>query len=428
MLMSNSNSQNKPAYRWGFLSALAVFVLAGLTGAAMRFGLIYGFPWGLQFANVRHAHSHLMYFGWVTPALMALIAAQLPVVSDRPSSSRFRQPIIMALTAGLVSYVPFLLFGYRPAEIGGQRLPLSVIAAGLNIVAWYLFIWHYWRDMRGVQRNYPLQLWDSALVFLFFASLGGWGVAIISRLGLENPFWSLAFTHIFLDTFAFGWFTLALLGLAYATHPAAAGSRLAHTSINMGVMGMPVIFLLGMPLHLVPPIIRWLGALGGLVVAAGFLGHVGVLWSLTGRKWRLPLFFLGLTGIMLLANLIPEVAQWATSAGLRIPYLHWLLLGFVSLGLLTAAQESWGEDQIPGWAWMAAAVIILILSLMPLTALWPAPWRGSWTRHFNAWASLGPPLVAAGILIAVWIGRQKLRSDQIDNKQSEAVREREGAR
>ena len=399
--------KNKSPYRWGFLSALAVFVLAGLTGASMRFGTIYGFPWGLQFANVRHAHSHLMYFGWVTPAIMALMAASLPKVSERPLSSRFRWPIIVALIAGLLSYAPFLLYGYRPALIAGQRLPLSVITAGLNIACWYLFIWQYWREMRGVPRNYPLQLFDGALVFLFFASLGGWGVAVVSRLNIEDPFWSLAFTHIFLDTFAFGWFTLAILGLAYTANPSAAGSKLARTSINLVVIGMPVIFLLGMPLHVVPPGLRWLGALGGFLVAGGFLGHIGVLWQLAGRKWKLPLFFLALSAIMLLASLIPSISQWATIAGLRIPYLHWLLLGFVSLGLFTAAQEYWGDDKIPGWGWMATAIIILIISLMPLTTLWPAALRGTWTRHANAWASLGPALVAAGILITVWIRRNR---------------------
>ena len=29
---------------------------------------------GLSLGNIRHAHSHLMYMGWVTPALMALVA------------------------------------------------------------------------------------------------------------------------------------------------------------------------------------------------------------------------------------------------------------------------------------------------------------------------------------------------------------------
>lgn len=400
------------SYRWGWLSALAIFVLAGTTGALLRFGNIYGFPWDLQFANVRHAHSHLMYFGWVTPALMALIAAQLPAVSDRPLSNPrlrgdFRWPIIMALTGGLLAFLPFLLYGYRPALVNGRQIPLSVIFAGFNIVAWYLFIWQYWRETRGAARNYPLQLWDGALVFLLFASLGGWGLAIITRVNVEDPFWSLAFTHIFLDIFAFGWFLLGLLGLIYTSNPAAASSTLARSSINLVVIGMPVIFLLGVPQHVVPPGLRWLGAFGGLLVAAGLFGHIVVLWPLAGRKWKVPLFFLALTAVTLLATLIPSAARWATIAGLRIPYLHWLLLGFVTLGLVSAAQEKWGEEAIHGRRWMALAVILLIISLMPLTSLWPPFLRGVWTRHFNAWASLGPALVGAGMLIFVWMRKRK---------------------
>lgn len=399
-------------FRWAWLSALAIFVLAGATGALLRFGALYGFPWGLQFANVRHAHSHLMYFGWVTPALMALIAAQLPAVSDQPlfpaRLRRFRWPIILALLGGLLAYIPFLLYGYRPAFIGGYQVPLSVITAGFNILAWYLFIWRYWQELRGASRNYPLQLWDSALVFLVYASIGGWGLAITTRIGLEDPFWSLAFTHIFLDTFAFGWFLLAMLGLIYTSSPAAAGSKLARASINLVVIGMPLIFVLGMPPHVVPGGLHWLGALGGLLVAAGLLGHLRVLWPLAGQKWRVPFFFLALTAVMLLATLIPSIARWATIAGLRIPYLHWLLLGFVTLGLVCAAQERWGEAAVPGRRWMTLAVILLIISLMPLTSLWPPFLRGTWTRHLNAWASLGPAVAGLAILITVW--RRKKQS------------------
>ncbi|MCS6826625.1 MAG: hypothetical protein NZ553_08445, partial [Caldilinea sp.] len=56
-----------------FLSlALAALTLAAWTGVLMRFGMIYGMPaWAQNFGAVRHAHSHLMYFGWVTLALMA---------------------------------------------------------------------------------------------------------------------------------------------------------------------------------------------------------------------------------------------------------------------------------------------------------------------------------------------------------------------
>jgi len=412
-----------PQYKRAWFTALGVFVLAGLTGAFARFGLIYGFPWGLQFANVRHAHSHVMYFGWVTPALMALIAAQLPAVTGRPISSRFKWPIVMAIVGGLLAYIPFLLYGYAPANLAGRQIPLSVITAGFNVIGWYWFVWIYWRETRGAARNYPLQLWDGALAFLVFASLGAWGLAVITRLDVQDLFWSLAMTHIFLDTFSYGWFLLGVLGVAYVTRPQLAGDQLAHWSINLVVIGMPVVFLLGMPLHVVPPAVRWLGALGALLVAVGLLGHVWVLWGTTvnsqqstandqletdrpagtgdwkletdyWQRWRLPLIFLALTAVTLAATGVPAVARWAAVSGVRVLHLHWMLLGFVTLGLVTGAQEKWGRDAVTGWRWMAATIVILIASLLPLTTLWPASLRGEWTRYFAAFATLGPAIAA----------------------------------
>jgi len=352
-----------------------------------------------------------MYFGWVTPALMALIAANLPLITNRPLSPRFKGPIIMSLVSGLLAFVPFLLYRYTPANLCGRSIPLSVIAAGFNVIGWYWFVLVYWQTTRGAARNYPLQLWDGALVSLIFASMCDWGLAIITRLGIEDPFRSLAMTHIFLDTFSCGWFLLGVLGVAYVTRPNLAGDQLPSWSINLVVIGMPVLFLLGMPLHVVPPAVRWLGAAGASLVAAALLGHVWVLWKLAvqgedysvndrqGRlersaepvspvpehcllntdywqRWRLPLFFLALTALTLVATGIPSVARWVAASGVRVLHLHWMLLGFVTLGLVTGAQEKWGRTAVAGWPWIAASTIILIISLLPLTTLWPVVLRG----------------------------------------------------
>ena len=64
--------------QWAWQGALAFFVLAGLTGVLFRFGVAEGVTFGFNLGYIRHAHSHTMYFGWVTPALMALIASRLP--------------------------------------------------------------------------------------------------------------------------------------------------------------------------------------------------------------------------------------------------------------------------------------------------------------------------------------------------------------
>lgn len=392
-------------YRWRrlWLAAAAVFVLAGATGALLRFGLIYGFPWELQWANVRHAHSHLMYFGWATPALMALIVAWLPQVSGRPITQPFRAVIGITIGLGLLAYVPFLLYGYRPAPLGDAELPLSVMAAGLNVLAWYGFAFIYWRQTRGAPRARALQLWDMAVLFLLLATLGAVGLPLMTFLNIQDPFWSLAFTHIFLDVFSEGWFVLAMLGLIYAHHPEAGRHPWARWGGDLLAMGLPVVFLLYMPLHLVPAPVRAVGGVGGLLVVLGTAANIRVLGTAVSPRWRLPLIFLGLKTATMLGLLLPPVARWATQSGLRVSYLHWLLLGFLTLGLAAAATRRWA---IPGRRWLNTAVILLILSLIPLTTLWPAPLRGRWTLHFAAWAALGPVLVVIGMLVAAIARRE----------------------
>jgi len=395
-----------PSFRTIFLAALAVFLVAALTGAFMRFGILYGMA-GLNYANVRHAHSHLMYFGWVTPALMALLAAHLPHLTGRPSTPAMPRLIGLVIGLGLLAYVPFLLFGYKSAELGAARLPLSVMAASLNVLAWYAFAVLYRRQTAGAPPSRPLWLWRAAVAFLLLATLGVIGLPIVVLTGVENPFWSLFFTHLFLDLFSEGWLVLGVLGLAYAAMPAAARHPLARRGGELLVAGLPVVFLLYLPVGLTPAVARWIGSIGGLLVVAGTVMNVVALWPVAGPRWRAPLAFLALKAAMLALILLPPVARWAENSLLRIPYLHWLLLGFVTLGLFAAAEERWG---ISGRRAMTVAVVLLVSTLMPLTGLWPPALGGIWRLHAAAWAALAPAAVAAAVLLSARRGRNKSRN------------------
>lgn len=382
-------------------AALVCFVVAGSTGSLLRFGILHGFPAGLQLVNVRHAHSHLMYFGWVTPALMALIVAWLPRLTGRRLSNRFRWAMGGTILFALLAYLSFIQYGYQPAPLGGRRLPISVLMATLNMLAWYGYAVLYFRATRRSVRYRPLRLWDAALIFQILASLGAWGVAILNRLQIDDPFWSLAMTHLFLDLFSEGWFVLALLGLIYAVHPPAS-ERAAHWGEQLIVVGLPVVFLLAMPVNIVPAGLRWIGSLGGLLLAIGLLLTIGTLWpSLSGRwiGWRIPLALLALKVLIGLGMVLPVTAQWAQRNGLRIFYLHLLLLGFVSLGLALAAREVWGRVAAPYYRWFLSAILVLLLTLIPLTGLWPDAWAGRWALQLAAWATLGPILVALAMLL-----------------------------
>jgi hypothetical protein len=159
-------------------------------------------------------------------------------------------------------------------------------------------------------------------------------------------------------------------------------------------MGLPVLFLLTIPVTSLPPFVRLIASIGGLMVGIGLWGNIVALWQNSSKAWRLPLIFLAVKATTGLAITLPALAKWADASLLRVSYLHWLLLGFVTLGLVVVAQTTWGETQVPARRWLNLAVILLILTLIPLTALWPAAWHGVWIRQLAAAAALGPVLVA----------------------------------
>lgn len=411
---SHLKPMTSPFYRT-WLIALGGFILAGATGAWLRFGLLYGFPDGILYTNVRHAHSHFMYFGWVTPALMALMAGHVIqweqlAASRRHWQRRFLAAIGATFVVALLAFLAFLAYGYQPAEIGGRRLPLAVIASSLNMLAWYAFAIVFWRATWRLPRNHALRLWDLALIFLILASLGAWGIALARPLQLTEPIWSLALAQLFLDLFAGGWFVLALLGLAYMARPAAGQLRPAQWGEGLLIIGLPVIFLLNLPPDLLTASVRLLAGLGGVLAGVGLLANVWALWPAMRQNgqatwrvcqatWRVPLIFLAIKAVALLIVSVPAGALWAEAMALRVSYLHWLLLGFVTLGLVAAAADAWGREAADGWRWLTAVVLLLFVSLIPLTRLWPLAWGGRWTVHFAAWVALGPVLVATAMLL-----------------------------
>ncbi len=394
------------SWAWVWTTALAIFLLAASTGSLMRFGLIYGFPGGWQYTNIRHAHSHLMYFGWVTPALMGLILHWLPTFTKQqllPKRHRqFKNILIIIFILSFLAYVSFFFYGYRPAVFGTVRLPTSTILASFNIIAWYRFGWLYWQETKGVVRKRPLRFWDASLIFLLLASMGAWGIALTAVLQIQSPVISAALTHLFLDLFAEGWFALAVLGLIHASVPLKESKWLKRGE-DWLIMGMPVIFLLGVPTTLLPTPVRLLASLGAFAVAIGLWIQIVYLWNTVSSRWRAPLIFLGIKATANLAITIPAIGIWAERANLRISYLHWLLLGYVTLALVAAARAVWGKQVAPHFGWLTAVVTLLILSLTPLTGVWPAEWHGLWTRQFAAWATLGP------ILIIIIFGIQRIR-------------------
>ena len=116
--------------------SIAGFVLAGFTGFAYRLGLIGVDLWGLGIENIRHAHSHLMFFCWAVPLPMYYMLHKTGRNGQQLKSGYklMRRMALGTLILGFASYPFFLLYGYRPVQVAGLELPFSVILSGLVMI------------------------------------------------------------------------------------------------------------------------------------------------------------------------------------------------------------------------------------------------------------------------------------------------------
>src|SRR5690625_5441509 len=106
---------------------------------------------GFNLVYVRHGHSHLMYFGWITPVLMAGFVA---LNRNLFSAAYVKRVMIGVFIAAAASYPMFLFFGYSLRQIGSAEIPIAVIVSSLNMFAWYAFVAHYIRrDRKSTRLN-----------------------------------------------------------------------------------------------------------------------------------------------------------------------------------------------------------------------------------------------------------------------------------
>lgn len=395
------------------LVALFALSVAAATGVILRFGLVQGMPsWASNYAAVRHAHSHLMYFGWGTLGIMALIWTHLPNLTGRALPRGVTAQMWLTAVLALLSFPAFWANGYGTTKILGRSLPLGSMAAALNGLPWFVFAWLYWRATRGmVVRPLPVALWDWALVLLLLASAGAMTLGLQVAMGLQSEALREASLHLFLDLFAVGWFTLAMLGLLWAW-PGAERWPTGWVPVQSIAILVAATFVLGMSPSVVPQSTFWIAALANLAAAILLARHLWLLtreWSLLPLLVRFALVLFALHLATAVAVVVPGVWRWAAGTQLRIFFLHNLLLGWMSsalFGLILASVVSPRAGRVIAVLWMTGVALMLaallglgFAGIVPVSAV-------TWLR-MAAWSSLLPATAAVLALVSALVSPRR---------------------
>jgi hypothetical protein len=322
--MSGTGPQPASGHAAGVHAAYAVAFLAGTVASGVWLRTVPLWPAslaGFEFTYLVHAHSHLAFFGWVTPALFALVLRAAP-----PTPRMDRLHTVHAHAVGVASglaFFGFLRMGYAPPTIA---------IASLHVALWVAFVAMIAGRLRAVAspgRGFAA----AALGFLLLAGAGAMAPGIVEARGIGDPWLRQMALQVFLTPFTAGWLMLGACGVAYArlARPRFAGWVLALTLL--GVMPSAASHV-----ALVPPHAAW--AVAGRVGLA-LLGVAALLFArdaLAERglrpMLRLAAMAAALKGSAEVAIALGIGADLVGTRPLVIGYLHLVLLGLVTPVLL----------------------------------------------------------------------------------------------
>jgi len=213
----------------------------------------------------------------------------------------------------------------------------------------YVFTFLFLKHSAAVQRNRPSHiLLRTALWYMVLSSIGPWALGIIMVTLGNDSHWYKNAIYFYLHFQYNGWFLVALVALFFyllesmSVTLSRQNFRLFYNLLNAGVILTFFISLLWMEPH---PVIYGLAALGGVLQIGAFtLLFAKVLNNRFTLAKRLPSstkYFLKLAAICLAIKLIAQVmgvfpapAQIISgNIDFVISYLHWVFLGFVSVGI-----------------------------------------------------------------------------------------------
>jgi hypothetical protein len=322
---------------WLRIAFLNLLIVAFI-GVVLRYKIAFSLPFVDQ-KHLLHGHSHFAFTGWITQALMALLAARLNPDEPAMVFKKYRWLLVVNLFTAYGMLVSFPLQGY-----GAWSISFST----LSIFTAWIFAVVYWKDLDALRQKSSSHQWfKAALVFNIISSAGTFMLAYMMATKNIHQNGYLAAVYFFLHFQYNGWFFFAGMGLLVAAVEKITGSNAKLTLVFrlFALACVPAYFLSALWLP-IPAFVYWLVVLAAAAQLAGWGLLVQLLIknkaaikaaiTITG-KWVLLLAASALSIKLLLqmGSVIPSLSQLAF--GFRpivIGYLHLVLLGVITMFIL----------------------------------------------------------------------------------------------
>lgn len=319
------------------------FLITALSGLFMRAApfMTYSF---IPYSNLLHAHSHIAILGWTFLGVFLIFLAIL-----WPSLKNKLHSILLTSSIFIVSILMFIAF-----LIQGYGL-FSIIMSTVHIFIEYwaiIFIYQQLKAQKKISSLASLFI-KGSLITLLISSIGPFTLAYISANKLQSSALFDMAIYFYLHFQYNGWLTLILIG-TFLLIIQQKKIKLQTPLIRIGFW----IYLISLfPWYFLSILWADLGSYINFFARIGSIGQwIGVLFIIIGisKVWiaikaklsRLTIICLTSTFILLLLKstmelglIFPSLATLVyETRSVIIGYLHFTLLGFVSIFILAQYQ------------------------------------------------------------------------------------------
>lgn len=190
--------------KWAAICLLNLF-LASVLGVIMRYKINFPLP-ALNQSNVLHAHSHLVFEGWITLVLFCCFV-QFILPSEKRNNPAYRAQFWLMFLSAIGMLISFLLQGYSPVSIAFSTFSQFVFY-------WFAiqFIIDVTRSkVAPIIRNFAI----AAILSAVISSIGAYALGYFSLTGSGSPIITRGSIYFYLHFQYNGWFSFAVIALFF---------------------------------------------------------------------------------------------------------------------------------------------------------------------------------------------------------------------